>query len=102
MSPLIGPLWVAVYADKGVRVKETGALYGAQSSPEAVMKTLDAPDALDVRTACAQIGLGAKAAYLAAKRGEIPAVVDLPGCLADGDRTSGARAHGRRARGDRR
>ena len=37
------------------------------------MKKLDAIEALDLRIACRQIGLGSKAAYRAAERGEIPA-----------------------------
>ena len=38
------------------------------------MKVLPATEAIDVRSAGRQIGLGDRAAYRAAERGEIPAV----------------------------
>ena len=38
------------------------------------MKKVEATDALDLRTAGRQIGLGERATYRAAERGQIPAV----------------------------
>ena len=60
LSAYIGNIELSIWNLHGIRSK--------------FMRTLAATEAIDIRTAGRQIGLGQRAAYRAAERGDLPAV----------------------------